>query len=106
MVQHISDRIGVMYLGKLVEIGDSELIFENASHPYTQALLGAIPVPDASLRQELVVLEGNVPSPSNPPSGCRFHTRCPLVQAICQEKEPELRQVRPRQYAACHLLVE
>jgi len=106
VVQHISDRIGVMYLGKLVEIGDSELIFENAAHPYTQALLGAIPVPDASLRQELVVLEGNVPSPSNPPSGCRFHTRCPLAQAICQEKEPELRQVRPRQYAACHLLAE
>jgi oligopeptide transport system ATP-binding protein len=105
VVQHISDRIGVMYLGKLVEIGDSELIFENASHPYTQALLGAIPVPDASLRQELVVLEGNVPSPSNPPSGCRFHTRCPLAQAICLEKEPELREVRPYQYAACHLLV-
>lgn len=106
VVQHISDRIGVMYLGKLVELGDSVQIFENPAHPYTQALLGAIPVPDTSHRQELVVLEGNVPSPSNPPPGCRFHTRCPLAQAICREKEPELHQVRPHQVAACHLLVE
>jgi oligopeptide transport system ATP-binding protein len=106
VVQHISDRIGVMYLGKLVEIGESEQIFENAAHPYTQALLGAIPVPDVSQQQELVVLEGNVPSPSNPPAGCRFHTRCPLAEAICQEKEPELQQLGPHQYAACHLLVK
>jgi oligopeptide transport system ATP-binding protein len=104
VVQHISDRIGVMYLGKLVEIGDSEQIFNNPAHPYTQALLGAIPLPDVTHRQELVVLEGNVPSSSNPPTGCRFHTRCPLAQPICRETEPELRQIRTNQFAACHVI--
>lgn len=108
VVQHISDRIGVMYLGKLVEIGKTEQIFATPAHPYTQALLGAIPVPEVSSdvndKQELVVLQGNVPSPSDPPSGCSFHTRCPLVQSICREKEPELRQIRPFQHAACHLI--
>ena len=104
VVQHISNRIGVMYLGKLVEIGDSDQIFNHPSHPYTQALLGSIPIPDVSHKQELVVLEGNVPSPTNPPPGCRFHTRCPLAQAICRETEPELRQIEPHQFAACHLI--
>ena len=104
VVQHISDRIGVMYLGKVVEIGDSEQIFNQPSHPYTQALLGSVPIPDVSQRQELVVLAGNVPSPTNPPPGCRFHTRCPLAEAICRESEPEMRQIRPHQSAACHLL--
>ncbi len=104
VVQHISDRIGVMYLGKLVALGDSERIFNHPSHPYTQALLGSLPLPDVSHKQELVVLEGSVPSPTNPPPGCRFHTRCPIAQAICQEKEPELRQIEPDQFAACHLI--
>ena len=104
VVQHISDRIGVMYLGKLVEIGESEQIFNHPSHPYTQALLGSIPVPDVTHKQELVVLEGNVPSPTNPPPGCRFHTRCPIAQDICRETEPELQQVEPHQFAACHLI--
>lgn len=104
VVQHISDRIGVMYLGKLVEIGDSEQIFNNPAHPYTQALLGAIPLPEVTHKQELVVLEGNVPSSSNPPAGCRFHTRCPLAQPICQETEPELRKIGAKQFAACHLI--
>ena len=104
VVQHISDRIGVMYLGKLVEIGRSEQIFEDPLHPYTQALLGAIPMPDTRQRRQLIVLEGNVPSPSDPPPGCRFHTRCPLAQAICREEEPLLRQFQPAQYAACHLI--
>lgn len=104
VVQHISDRIGVMYLGKLVEIGKSEQIFNHPSHPYTQALLGSIPVPDVSHKQELVVLDGNVPSPTNPPPGCRFHTRCPIAQAICRETEPEMQQVEPHQFAACHLI--
>jgi len=104
VVQHISDRIGVMYLGKLVELGPSEAIFEEPLHPYTQALLGAIPMPVVDRQRELVILEGNVPSPVNPPSGCRFHTRCPLWQEICKQKEPEFRQVRPGRFVACHLV--
>ena len=94
VVQHISDRIGVMYLGKLVEVGSSEEIYNKPLHPYTQALFGAIPMPVVGEQRELKVLEGNVPSPINPPSGCRFHTRCPLAQKKCQETEPVLGQVR------------
>lgn len=94
VVQHISDRIGVMYLGKLVEVGSAEDVYNKPLHPYTQALFGAIPMPVVGGERELRVLEGNVPSPVNPPSGCRFHTRCPLAQAICQETEPFLREVR------------
>ena len=104
VVQHISDRIGVMYLGKLVELGSSEAIFAEPLHPYTQALLGAIPMPVVDRSRQLVVLEGNVPSPVNPPSGCRFHTRCPLWQEICKQVEPEFRQVRPGRFVACHLV--
>lgn len=104
VVQHISDRIGVMYLGKLAEIGPSEQIFEDPLHPYTQALLGAIPIPDTRQKRALIVLEGNVPSPSDPPRGCRFHTRCPLAEAICRQEEPLLRRIQPDQFAACHLL--
>lgn len=92
VVQHISDRIGVMYLGKLVELGDAEDVFDEPLHPYTQALFGAIPMPVVD-KHELKVLEGNVPSPVDPPSGCRFHTRCPIAQQICQETEPTLREV-------------
>lgn len=106
VVQHISDRIGVMYLGKLVEVGSSEQIFNQPSHPYTKALLGSIPTPDFAHKQELVVLEGNVPSPTNPPTGCRFHTRCPIAEQICRESEPKLRQIAPKQVAACHLIDE
>ncbi len=104
VVQHISDRIGVMYLGQLVEIGPSEAIFNQPAHPYTQALLGAIPLPEVGRKRELVVLEGAVPSPANPPAGCRFHTRCPLAEAICREKVPPLQKSGPNQYAACHLV--
>ena len=95
VVQHISDRIGVMYLGKLVEVGDAQDVFENPLHPYTQALFGAIPMPIVDERRELKILEGNVPSPVDPPSGCRFHTRCPIVagRKKCQEIEPVLRSV-------------
>lgn len=94
VVQHISDRIGVMYLGKLVEVGSAEEVYNTPLHPYTQALFGAIPMPVVEDKRELKVLEGNVPSPVNPPSGCRFHTRCPIAQKMCQETEPLLRQVR------------
>lgn len=106
VVQHISDRIGVMYLGKLVELGPSEAVFDDPLHPYTQALFGAIPLPVVDQQRELTILEGNVPSPVAPPSGCRFHTRCPLAQGICSETEPELRQVRPGRFAACHFVEE
>jgi len=94
VVQHISDRIGVMYLGKLVEVGSAQDVFEEPLHPYTQALFASIPLPIVDKKRELKVLEGNVPSPVNPPSGCRFHTRCPIAQAKCQETEPALREVR------------
>ena len=104
VVQHISDRIGVMYLGMLVELGPSGAIFGEPLHPYTKALFGAIPLPVVDSGRELTILEGNVPSPVNPPSGCRFHTRCPLVQEICKESQPEFRQVRLERFVACHLV--
>ncbi|MBI3166869.1 MAG: ATP-binding cassette domain-containing protein [Chloroflexi bacterium] len=104
VVQHISDRIGVMYLGKLVEVGSAEEIYTEPLHPYTQALFSAIPMPVVGEQRELKVLEGNVPSPVNPPSGCRFHTRCPIAQEICQETEPVLRQVRGGRQVACHFV--
>lgn len=106
VVQHISNRIGVMYLGKMVEVGSAEEVYNEPLHPYTQALFGAIPMPVVEEMRELKVLEGNVPSPVNPPSGCRFHTRCPLAQEICQETEPVLRQVRggTARQVACHFV--
>lgn len=104
VVQHISDRIGVMYLGKLVEVGSAEDVYNEPLHPYTQALFGAIPMPIVDNKRELKVLEGNVPSPVNPPSGCRFHTRCPIAQKMCQETEPALHQVRGGREVACHFV--
>ena len=106
VVQHISDRIGVMYLGKIVELSPADDIFASPLHPYTQALFGAIPLPDVDNLRELTILEGNVPSPINPPTGCRFHTRCPLVQDICKQQEPLLRQIRPNRMVACHFVSE
>jgi len=106
VVQHISDRIGVMYLGKIVELSPADDIFASPLHPYTQALFGAIPLPDVDNLRELTILEGNVPSPINPPSGCRFHTRCPLVQEICNLQEPLLRPVRKDRMVACHFVSE
>ena len=94
VVQHISDRIGVMYLGKLVEVGSAQDVFNEPFHPYTKALFASIPLPIVDKQRELKILEGNVPSPVNPPSGCRFHTRCPIAQKMCQETEPALRPVR------------
>ena len=94
VVQHISDRIGVMYLGKLVEVGAAQDVFDEPLHPYTKALFASIPLPIVDQKRELKILEGNVPSPVNPPSGCRFHTRCPIAQKMCQETEPALRPVR------------
>ncbi|WKZ52507.1 MAG: ABC transporter ATP-binding protein [Anaerolineales bacterium] len=104
VVQHISDRIGVMYLGKMAELGPSEEVFDEPLHPYTKALFGAIPLPVVDRKRELTVLEGSVPSPINPPSGCRFHTRCPIAQEKCRVVEPELRQVRSGRFVACHFV--
>ena len=106
VVKHISNRIGVMYLGKLVELADSyELTFRNL-HPYTRSLISAIPIPDPveSRNNKRIVLEGDVPSPLNPPSGCRFRTRCPYATELCSQKEPEFKEVSPGHYAACHNL--
>jgi len=106
VVQHLSDRIAVMYLGKLVENGGVNEIFERPLHPYTQALLEAIPVPDPDIRKGQAVLEGGVPSPERPPSGCRFHTRCPRVSSACREKEPMSIDVGDGRLVACHLVAE
>jgi oligopeptide/dipeptide ABC transporter ATP-binding protein len=104
VIHHISDRIGVMYLGKLVESGPAQAIYDSPLHPYTQALFGAIPLPKVGKERKLVVLEGSVPSPIQPPPGCRFHTRCPLAAEICSEQVPELRQVSVGRFAACHFV--
>lgn len=104
VVRHISDRIIVMYLGKIVEIGDKETVFNHPQHPYTKALLSAIPIPDPTRQKERILLKGDVPSPINPPKGCRFHTRCPFVMDRCREEAPALHQVGVSRQAACHLL--
>src|SRR4029077_2337657 len=103
VVEHISHRIAVMYLGKIVEYADRATIFTKPGHPYTEALLAAIPVPDPKIRRQTKALQGDVPSPVNPPSGCAFHTRCPYVVARCKTETPVLREIAPRQLVACHL---
>lgn len=101
VVEHISDRVAVMYLGKIVELATREDLFHNPLHPYTQALMSAIPVPKPNLKREHIILQGEVPSPINPPPGCNFHPRCPLAIDECSKKEPQFIEVRENHWVAC-----
>jgi len=104
VVKHISDRIGVMYLGNLVELAPKDELYKQPLHPYTQALLSAIPVADPTIKRKRIILKGDIPSPANPPSGCRFHTRCPYVMERCKQEVPEFREIADEHFVSCHLL--
>ncbi|HKL98325.1 MAG TPA: dipeptide ABC transporter ATP-binding protein [Mobilitalea sp.] len=106
VVEHISDTVGVMYLGSIVEYGPTVDIFANPAHPYTQALLSAIPNPDPEIKMNRVILEGSIPSPANPPKGCKFHTRCNRCMEMCKTIEPEVREIEDGHYVVCHLYNE
>ncbi len=103
VVKHISDRIGVMYLGKMVELSPKVELFKDPLHPYTQALLSAVPVPDPNTKRERIILKGDIPSAAKPPSGCVFHTRCPRVMEICRAENPIFKEAAPKNFVACHL---
>jgi oligopeptide/dipeptide ABC transporter ATP-binding protein len=103
VVEHISHRVAVMYLGRIVELAETASLFARPQHPYTVALLSAVPVPDPQSRRKRIILAGDVPSPVNPPPGCRFHTRCPLAEARCRVEVPAMKEVAPGHFAACHL---
>ena len=105
-VKHISSRVGVMYLGKLVEVAPSDEIFERCMHPYTRALMSSIPIPDPFYEKKRIVLRGEVPNPIDPPSGCKFHTRCERACERCKTEEPALREITPGHFAACHFAGE
>ncbi|MBZ9688661.1 dipeptide ABC transporter ATP-binding protein [Clostridium estertheticum] len=104
VVKHISHRIGVMYLGSLVELAPKKALYNNPLHPYTKALLSAVPLPDPTLRRERIILKGDIPSPANPPPGCKFHTRCPYVMERCKNECPQYKDVGGEHFVACHLL--
>lgn len=104
VVRHISNRVGVMYLGDLVEVSEVEKLFSNPQHPYTRALLSAIPTPNPRRKGEKILLKGSIPSPANPPEGCKFHTRCPEAKEVCKEKTPELVEIEEDHRVSCHLV--
>ncbi|MGC9521936.1 MAG: ABC transporter ATP-binding protein [Anaerolineae bacterium] len=106
VVEHISDRIAVMYVGQLVEMAGTEELLQNPLHPYAEALISAVPPADPEIKMARIILEGDVPSPANPPSGCVFHPRCSYAQEICSQKIPELQEIEPEHYAACHFARE
>lgn len=103
VVRHISDRILVMYLGHMAESAESDDLFAEPLHPYTQALLSAVPIPDPDIKRERIILEGDLPSPANPPTGCPFHTRCPMAMDICKRETPVWKEIKPNHQVACHL---
>jgi len=103
VVKHVSDRVAIMYLGRIIETADSETIYRDARHPYTQSLISAIPMPDPHYRPRRQILQGDVPSAINPPPGCHFHPRCPIAQARCRQQEPALRELAENHLGACHL---
>ncbi|MNE83222.1 putative D,D-dipeptide transport ATP-binding protein DdpF [compost metagenome] len=102
VVEHLCDRVGVMYLGSMVEMAGKKQLFSNPMHPYTRALMSAIPIPDPTLKRERIVLQGDIPSPANPPSGCKFHTRCPIASDICKKHTPEFIDKGNKHFVACH----
>ncbi|MCL6548339.1 MAG: dipeptide ABC transporter ATP-binding protein [Alicyclobacillus sp.] len=106
VVRHISDRVGVMYLGQLVELADKSDLYRHPLHPYTEALLSAAPEPKREGRRQRIILQGDVPSPANPPKGCPFHTRCPKVMDVCRTERPPFQEIRPGHFTACHLYKE
>ena len=106
VVRHISNRVGVMYLGSLMETGNTEEVYRHPAHPYTQALLSAVPSHDPANKSKHIVLEGDVPNPASPPTGCPFHTRCAYCTEECRQAKPQLREIAPDHYAACHHMIK